>query len=127
MQWKARMGVPMHVKKGAARRVRLWLLLALLFAAPAIDWPVWAQVPATSAPAASDERKMVIIEIDGRLCEYTREEVVEALRRYDAVREVEFLNRHGTLPVHYDARSGTPEAFADAVERALAMGWGCKA
>ena len=61
------------------------------------------------------------------MCEYRRSEVREALSRFREIRAVEFLNQHGTLLVRYQSGTAQPEAFADAVERALAMGWGCKA
>jgi hypothetical protein len=68
-----------------------------------------------------------IIQIYGRMCEYHREDVEGALRPFSVVRQVEFLNDHGTVLVHYQSGSKTPEQFADAVEQALAAGWGCLA
>lgn len=79
-----------------------------------------------SRTASSNEQE-VIVQIGGQMCEYRRSEVREALARFQEIRTVEFLNQHGTLLVRYQSGAAQPEAFADAVERALAMGWGCKA
>ncbi|TKB82165.1 MAG: hypothetical protein E8D45_00910 [Nitrospira sp.] len=81
---------------------------------------------ATSRTASSDEQE-VIVQIGGRMCEYHRSDVQRALTRFSEIQAVEFLNQHGTVLVRYQVGSAQPEAFADAVERALAMGWGCKA
>jgi hypothetical protein len=67
------------------------------------------------------------VQIGGRFCEYRRSEVEGALRRFDAVQQVEFLNQHGTLRVRYLPGAVGADQLADAVERALAMGWQCKA
>lgn len=87
-----------------------------------VDAPA-EQLPQT---AISGEQE-VIVQIGGQMCEYRRSEVREALSRFREIQAVEFLNQHGTLLVRYQAGTVQPEAFADAVERALAMGWGCKA
>ncbi|MDE3035727.1 MAG: hypothetical protein KGJ14_07110 [Nitrospirota bacterium] len=68
-----------------------------------------------------------IVQIGGRMCEYHRSEVEGALRQFEAVRQIEFLNNHGTVLVKYRSGAMSPEQLAEAVERALAMGWGCKA
>ncbi len=81
------------------------------------------QLPRT---ALSGEQE-VIVQIGGQMCEYRRSEVRDALARFQEIRTVEFLNQHGTLLVRFKSGSVQPEEFADAVERALAMGWGCKA
>jgi hypothetical protein len=54
------------------------------------------------------------------MCEYHREDVEGALRAFNTVKQVEFLNDHGTVLVRYQPGSETPELFADAVHRALA-------
>ena len=68
-----------------------------------------------------------IVQIFGRMCEYHREDVEAALRAFKTVRQVEFLNNHGTVLVRYQPGSETPEQFAGAVHRALAGGWNCLA
>lgn len=80
--------------------------------------------PSRTASATGHE---VIVQIGGRMCEYHRADVQQALTRFSEIQAVEFLNQHGTLLVRYQPGAVQPEAFADAVERALAMGWGCKA
>ena len=74
-------------------------------------------------PAAGE----AIVQIFGRMCEYHREDVEAALRAFNTVREVEFLNNHGTVLVRYQPGSETPEQLAGAVHRALASGWNCSA
>lgn len=69
----------------------------------------------------------VIVQIGGRYCEYHREEVEGALRRFSAVQEVEFLNNHGTVLVRYQSDRVPPAQLAESVEQALASGIGCKA
>lgn len=64
----------------------------------------------------------VLVQIFGRMCEYHREDIEAALRRFNRVRQVEFLNDHGTVLVQYQPGSETPEPLADAVHRALASG-----
>ncbi|MDP2384015.1 MAG: hypothetical protein Q8N00_14555 [Nitrospirota bacterium] len=76
-----------------------------------------------SKPAASE----AIVQIFGRMCEYHREDVEAALRAFKTVRQVEFLNNHGTVLVRYQPGSETPEQLAGAVHRALASGWNCSA
>lgn len=96
----------------------LLLLVGLIRAAEADD------VPSRTASATRHE---VIVQIGGRMCEYHRSDVQQALGRFPEIQAVEFLNQHGTVLVRYQSGSTQPEAFADAVERVLAMGWGCKA
>lgn len=67
------------------------------------------------------------IQIFGRMCEYHREDVEGALRTFNTVRQVAFLNDHGTVLVQYQPGSETLEQLADAVHRALAAGWICTA
>ena len=84
---------------------------------------------AAGAPETESKSKTsadeVIVQIFGRMCEYHREDVEAALRVFKTVRQVEFLNNHGTVLVRYQAGSETPEQLAGAVHRALAMGWNC--
>ncbi len=79
--------------------------------------------PVESKPAAGE----AIVQIFGRMCEYHREDVEAALRAFKTVRQVEFLNNHGTVLVRYQPGSETPEQLAGAVHRALASGWNCSA
>jgi hypothetical protein len=81
---------------------------------------------AAAEPAAEDMRE-AIVQIFGQRCEYHRRDVEGALRRFDTVAAVKFLNNHGTVLVTYRPGSATPVQFADEIERELAMGWGCKA
>jgi copper chaperone CopZ len=82
-----------------------------------------------SAEPRVGDRKVgeALVQIGGRFCEYDRQDVDGALRRFAAVQDVEFLNQHGTVLVRYQKESVSPEQLAAAVERALAMGWNCKA
>jgi copper chaperone CopZ len=84
-----------------------------------------APPPRTELQASSSQE--VIVQIGGRFCEYRRSEVEGALRRFDAVQQVEFLNQHGTVLVRYQPDTVSSSQLAESVERALAMGWNCKA
>jgi hypothetical protein len=64
----------------------------------------------------------VIVQIFGRMCEYHREDVEAALRAFNRVRQVEFLNNYGTVLVRYRLGSERPKQLAGAVHRALASG-----
>lgn len=93
-----------------------------------------APVHSTAEALSSDlvepvpgEVNEVIVQIGGRYCEYHRADVESALRRYEAVSRVEFLNDHGTVLVGYQPAGVRPVQLAESVERALAMGIGCKA
>lgn len=79
------------------------------------------------SPVETQGTDHTIVQIGGRHCEYHRDDVEGALRRFDAVRQIEFLNNHGTVLVRFESGIVHPEQLAQAVERALAMGWGCKA
>jgi hypothetical protein len=68
-----------------------------------------------------------IVQIFGRMCEYHREDVETALRAFNTVRQVEFLNDHGTVLVRYQPGGETPEQLAEVVHRSLAAGWNCTA
>lgn len=100
------------------------VLLALLQPGGMVQAVEGLEMPSQTVSANEQE---VIVQIGGQMCEYRRSEVRRALDRFPDIRAVEFLNQHGTLLVRYQSGSAQPEAFADAVERALAMGWGCKA
>lgn len=85
-------------------------------------------IPETSAEEdQKDAVGQTIVQIGGRFCEYYREEVEGALRRFPAVQAVEFLNNHGTVLVRYRTDDVPPVQLAAAVEQALASGIGCKA
>jgi hypothetical protein len=84
-------------------------------------------VPAEQAQPQAGLVNQVIIQIGGRYCEYHREDVERTLRQHQVVQQVEFLNDHGTVLVHYQADGVPPTQLAESVERALAMGIGCKA
>lgn len=109
------------------RRV-MTLLVFCLMVGPALGQGRPTEIAAEPEPGASAQAgQEVIVQIGGRLCEYHRQDVDSALRRFAAVQQVEFLNQHGTVLVRYQKESVSPEQLAEAVERALAMGWGCKA
>lgn len=80
-------------------------------------------VPEREVPALNQ----VIVQIGGRFCEYHRDEVEGALRRFSTVQAVEFLNDHGTVLVRYQSDGFPPGQLAASVEQALASGIGCKA
>ncbi len=86
-----------------------------------------AGVPRTDSVESNRAAIEVIVQIFGRMCEYHREDVEGALRAFNTVRQVEFLNDHGTVLVQYQPGSETPEQLADAVHRALTAGWNCMA
>lgn len=107
------------------RRCRLWvggvLSLGLL------NLPVGASGEVERAPApqvALDSVEQVIVQIGGRFCEYHREDIEGALRRYPAVHHVEFLNDHGTLLIRYETDGVAPTQLAESAARA-AFGMGC--
>ncbi|MGA6827902.1 hypothetical protein ACO9S2_09845 [Nitrospira sp. NS4] len=93
--------------------------------------PAYAETHQESIPSAGQggEAGMshVIVQIGGRYCEYHREEVEGALRRFPEVQEVKFLNDHGTVLVRYQVGAVPPAQLAASVEMALASGIGCKA
>jgi hypothetical protein len=85
------------------------------------------EVPRTDFVVSSQVGTEVIVQIFGRMCEYHRKDVEAALRSFKIVRQVEFLNDHGTVLVQYQLGRETPEQLADAVHGALASGWNCSA
>jgi hypothetical protein len=84
-----------------------------------------AEVSETDSIESKAVAGEVIVQIFGRMCEYHREDVEAALRPFNGVRQVKFLNDHGTVLIRYQPGSETPDQFADAVHRALAAGWNC--
>lgn len=105
-------------------RSSFWMaVLSLLLAGAA-----WAEDPSGPvSPVETQGTDHTIVQIGGRHCEYHRDDVESALHRFDVVRQVEFLNNHGTVLVRFESGAVQPEQLAQAVERSLAMGWGCKA
>lgn len=92
--------------------------------------PVQAEETRQSATVSEQEDvavSQVIVQIGGRFCEYHRDEVEGALRRFPTVQAVEFLNDHGTVLVRYQPGGAPPVQLAASVEQALASGIGCKA
>jgi hypothetical protein len=55
--------------------------------------------PETDSVESNRAASEVIVQIFGRMCEYHREDVEAALRAFNRVRRVEFLNDHGTVLV----------------------------
>lgn len=86
-----------------------------------------AEVPGTDSVEPKTSAGQAIVQIFGRMCEYHREDVEATLRAFMTVRQVEFLNNHGTVLVWYQPGRETPEQLANAVDRALAGGWNCSA
>jgi hypothetical protein len=108
--------------------------LRLIFFLALAGWSILIATPSFAAgdlETESVESKTpvgeTIIQIYGRMCEYHREDVETALRAFTRVRQVEFLNDHGTVLVGYQPDGDPPEQFADAVHRALVSGWNCSA
>ena len=101
--------------------VAMWLSICM---------PVQAEETRQSATVSEQEDvavSQVIVQIGGRFCEYHRDEVEGALRRFPTVQAVEFLNDHGTVLVRYQSGGVPPVQLAASVEQALASGIGCKA
>ncbi len=101
-----------------------------------LAWAGWMMIGAVACADKIGERPLmesksvvdeVIVQIFGRMCEYHREDVEAALRGFSIVRQVEFLNNHGTVLVRYQPGRETPEQLAGSVHRALASGWNCSA
>jgi hypothetical protein len=103
--------------------IGLAMWMSLCAPAQAGDGPQSATVPVPEDVSVSQ----VIVQIGGRFCEYHREEVEGALRRFPTVQAVEFLNDHGTVLVRYQPDGVPPVQLAASVEQALASGIGCKA
>ena len=61
------------------------------------------------------------------MCEYHREDAEGALRAFNTVLQVKFLNDHGTVLVQYQPDNETPEQLTDVVHRALTAVWHCVA
>lgn len=106
--------------------------LGLVGVGLAVSLSVCVSVQAEEAPPLStgpDEAavEQIIVQIGGRFCEYHRDEVEGALRRFPAVQAVEFLNDHGTVLVRSQPDGVPPVQLAASIEQALASGIGCKA
>jgi hypothetical protein len=86
-----------------------------------------AVIPQTDSVESNREASEVVVQIFGRMCEYHRKDVEGALRAFNTVKQVEFLNDHGTVLVRYQPGGETPDLFAGAIHRALAAGWNCSA
>jgi len=78
------------------------------------------------AEPVTEGQKETIVQILGPRCEYHRAEVEGALRRFDAVHAVRFLNNHGTVLIRYRPERVAPVQLADAIGQALPIGVGCK-
>jgi hypothetical protein len=85
------------------------------------------EIPESDSEESKTATGEVIVQIYGRMCEYHREDVEAALRPFKTVRQVEFLNDHGTVLVQYQLGKEMAGHFADAVHRALVTGWNCSA
>ena len=70
------------------------------------------EVSRTDSVESNRAASEVIVQIFGRMCEYHREDVEAALRTFNTVRQVKFLNDHGTVLVQYQPGSGTSEQLA---------------
>lgn len=98
--------------------------VALLFAL--WGFGMIADVHAGSDRIAFQEMEQITLQIAGRYCEYVRADVETALRRYEAVQRVEFLNDHGTVLVQVIRGQVAPGELADAAA-AASFGLGCRA
>jgi hypothetical protein len=83
-----------------------------------------ASVPIGQEPSPENINQ-VIVQIDGRFCEYYRDDVEAALRRHSAVRSVEFLNDHGKVLVRYQNDMVPVTQLVESVRMAT-KGFGCK-
>lgn len=112
--------------------MRRYLWLGLFLFALSTWSPVMAvdEAPpsdqADQAEPAAEQVTQTIVQIGGRFCEYHRKDVEQALRRYEAVRSIEFLNDHGTVLVRYEAGGVPPDQLAETAAQA-AFGTGCSA
>lgn len=109
------------------QRTAVWFGIVFAFSTCASMSPGVNAQPSRSIDQSSGVIDQVIVQIGGRYCEYHRDEVEGALRRYPAVQDVEFLNDHGTVLVRYQSDRVPPAQLAESVEQALASGIGCKA
>jgi tetratricopeptide (TPR) repeat protein len=80
-----------------------------------------------SSRGESRELREATVQIGGRSCRYTRDEVEEAVRTLSGINDVRFLNTDGMVLVRYLAGVVQPADVAAAIERALVMGWNCHA
>jgi len=69
----------------------------------------WA--PETESVESKTSTDEVIVRIFGRICEYHREDVEGAIRVFSTVRQVEFLNDHGTVLVGYRPAARRPSSL----------------
>ncbi|MBM4120291.1 MAG: hypothetical protein FJ248_05250 [Nitrospira sp.] len=106
---------------------RTMMFIVGLWIGAGIAANVCAEERGTTTAPVTDETREAIVQIFGNRCEYYPRNVEHALRRFQVVANVKFLNDHGTVLITYWPGGATPEQFADEVERELAMGWGCKA
>ena len=86
-----------------------------------------SEAPEADSVESKTAASEAIVQIFGRMCEYHREDVEGALRAFSTVRQMEFLNNHGTVLVPYQLGSERPKQLAGAVHRALAVGRNCTA
>lgn len=103
--------------------IGLAVVLSVCMSAQAEEAPQAATAFDREEPLVSQ----IIVQIGGRFCEYHRDEVEEALRRFPTVQAIEFLNDHGTVLVRSQPDGVPPAQLAASVEQALASGIGCKA
>jgi copper chaperone CopZ len=108
-----------------------WLVLAAIISfagkPEAATSPETQSLGAERSSPRMPTGEQVVVQIMGSVCEYERSEVESVLRTFNGVEQVEFLNRRGTVLVSYRRGSIEPQELANSVERALAMGWNCKA
>jgi len=69
-----------------------------------------AEVSETDSLESKAAAEEVIVQIFGRMCEYHRENVEAALLPFSRVRQLKFLNDHGTVLVRYQPGSETPNS-----------------
>jgi hypothetical protein len=64
------------------------------------------ETPRTNSADSNMAATEVIVQVFGRMCEYHREDVEGALRAFNTVRQVKFLNDYGTVLVQYQPGNG---------------------
>ncbi|MGC4098149.1 MAG: hypothetical protein QM706_13625 [Nitrospira sp.] len=101
------------------------IILAAIIAG--VGSAVAEETPPVSSASSANELAQIIVQIGGRFCEYLLHDVEAALRRFQSVRHVKFLNDHGTVLVQYDAEGVPPVQLAASVEAAVSAGIGCRA
>jgi len=103
--------------------------MGIFWFALTVSTPVMAagdELPSNHPQPTVGGLTQAIVQIGGRFCEYHRKDVEQALRRYETVQSIEFLNDHGTVLLRYEAGGVQPDRLAETAAQA-AFGTGCRA